>query len=79
MASTGESISTPSREEFAAMLEESFVDRAPAEGSVVKGRIIAIENDFVVVDVGLKTEGRVPIKEFGMAGSESSVSVDDEV
>jgi small subunit ribosomal protein S1 len=79
MANTGESISTPSREEFAAMLEESFVDRAPAEGSVVNGRIIAIENDFVVVDVGLKTEGRVPLKEFGMAGSESSVSVGDEV
>ena len=79
MASTAESISTPSRDEFAAMLEESFVDHAPVEGSVVKGRIIAIENDFVVVDVGLKTEGRVPIKEFGMTGSESSVGVGDEV
>jgi small subunit ribosomal protein S1 len=79
MASTAESISTPSRDEFAAMLEESFIDHAPVEGSVVKGRIIAIENDFVVVDVGLKTEGRVPIKEFGMTGSESSVGIGDEV
>jgi len=79
MADTTESISTPSRDEFAAMLEESFIDRSPAEGSVVKGQIVAIENDFVVVDVGLKTEGRVPLKEFGMPGSESSVSVGDEV
>ena len=79
MAGTAESISTPSRDEFAAMLEESFIDRAPAEGSVVKGHIVAVENEFVVVDVGLKTEGRVPIKEFGMAGVPPNVSVGDEV
>jgi small subunit ribosomal protein S1 len=64
MANTAKSISTPSRDEFAAMLEASFIDRSPAEGSVVKGQIVAIENDFAVVDVGLKTEGRVPLKEF---------------
>ncbi len=79
MADTAESIPTPSRDEFAAMLEESFIDRSPAEGSVVKGQIVAIENDFVVVDVGLKTEGRVPLKEFEMPGSDSSISVGDEV
>ena len=79
MADPAESISTPSRDEFAAMLEESFIDRSPAEGSVVKGQIVAIENDFVVVDVGLKTEGRVPLKEFALPGSDSSVNVGDEV
>jgi len=74
-----ESIATPSREDFAAMLEESFIDRAPAEGSVVRGHIVAIENDFVVVDVGLKTEGRVPLKEFNVVGQAASVKIGDEV
>jgi small subunit ribosomal protein S1 len=74
-----ESISTPSREDFAAMLEESFVDRAPAEGSVIKGIIVSIENDFVVVDVGLKTEGRVALKEFTPPGGQPTVKVGDEV
>ena len=55
MARALEKISTPSRDDFAAMLEASFVDRAPAEGSVVKGEIVAVENDNVVVDVGLRT------------------------
>ena len=74
-----ESISTPSREDFAAMLEESFIERAPAEGSVVKGHIVAVENDYVVVDVGLKTEGRVPLKEFTMVGQPTQVKIGDEV
>ena len=52
---------------------------APAEGSVVKGTIVAIENDFVVVDVGLKTEGRVPSKEFTVPGQPFQLSIGDEV
>ena len=76
---TAESISTPSREDFAAMLEESFVERAPAEGSVVKGTIVAIENDYAVVDVGLKTEGRVALKEFTPPGGQPTVKLGDEV
>jgi len=74
-----ESISTPNRDDFAAMLEASFEIRAPAEGSVVRGTIIAIENDFAVVDVGLKTEGRVSLKEFSMPGVAPTVAVGDEV
>jgi small subunit ribosomal protein S1 len=76
---TAESISTPSREDFAALLEESFEGRAPVEGSVIRGMIVAIENDYAVVDVGLKTEGRVALKEFGMPGQAPSVHVGDEV
>ncbi len=79
MARTAEKISAPSRDDFAAMLEESFIERAPAEGSVVKGTIVAIENDFVVVDVGLKTEGRVPSKEFTVPGQPFQLSIGDEV
>src|SRR5215467_839501 len=74
-----ESMSTPSREDFAALLEESFIERAPAEGSVVRGMIVAVENDFVVVDVGLKTEGRVPLKEFQTPGMPSTIKIGDEV
>ena len=76
MARTAESIATPSRDDFAALLEESFIERAPAEGAVVKGVIVAVENDFVVVDhrrcifdrisfqppsMGARTEGYLPI------------------
>ncbi len=67
----------PTREEFAAMLEESFLSSMPQEGSVIKGRIVAIENDLAIVDVGLKTEGRIPLREFENAGEE--VKAGDEV
>jgi small subunit ribosomal protein S1 len=74
-----ESIATPSRDDFAAMLEASFITQSPAEGSVIKGKIVAIENDFAVVDVGLKTEGRVSLKEFAMPGMAPKITVGDEV
>ncbi|HEY1836864.1 MAG TPA: 30S ribosomal protein S1 [Rhizomicrobium sp.] len=77
--SPAESIATPSREDFAAMLEASFEKQSPAEGSVIKGKIVAIENDYAVVDVGLKTEGRVALKEFSMPGMPVTVQVGDEV
>src|SRR6516225_391421 len=76
---TESSIAIPSREDFAAMLEESFETRAPAEGSVVRGMIVAVESDFVIVDVGLKTEGRVSLKEFAMPGQAARIAVGDEV
>ena len=50
---TESSIATPSREDFAAMLEQSFETQSPQEGAVIKGTIVAIENDFAMVDVGL--------------------------
>ena len=56
------SVSHPSRDEFAALLEESLTGTALQEGSVVKGTIVAIEKDVAVIDVGLKTEGRIPPK-----------------
>jgi len=76
---TAESIATPSRADFSAMLEESFLVQSPAEGSVITGHVVAIENDFAVVDVGLKTEGRVPLKEFGMPGMPIQVKIGDPV
>ncbi len=50
-------------EDFAALLDESFGDGL--EGRVVKGTVIAIDSDAVTIDVGLKSEGRVGLKEFG--------------
>ena len=67
----------PSREEFEKLLEESFLSGMPSEGSVVKGKVVAIENDYAIIDVGLKTEGRVPLREFENAGEE--INVGDEV
>ena len=69
----------PTREDFAALLEESFAKSDLVEGSVVKGRVVAIEKDMAVVDVGLKVEGRVPLKEFGVRGRDGELSPGDEV
>ena len=69
----------PTTEDFVALLEESFSDNSPIEGSVIKGRVTAIENDLVIVDVGLKTEGRVPLREFSMAGTAAELKAGDEV
>ena len=76
---TESSIATPSREDFAAMLEQSFQTQSPQEGAVIKGTIVAIENDFAMVDVGLKTEGRISLKEFAMPGVPADVKVGDTV
>jgi len=69
----------PSREEFAALLEESFSLVDLREGSVVPGTVIAIEKDLAVIDVGLKTEGRVSLKEFAVAGRTPEMNVGDTV
>ena len=62
----------PSRDEFAALLAESLAKDDVFEGSVVKGKIVGIEKDLAVIDVGLKMEGRVPLKEFGIPGKPST-------
>ncbi|HET9426921.1 MAG TPA: 30S ribosomal protein S1, partial [Allosphingosinicella sp.] len=70
----------PSRDDFAALLNESLGGENEAfEGRVVKGTITAIENDLAVIDVGLKSEGRVPLREFAAPGQKSELKVGDEV
>jgi small subunit ribosomal protein S1 len=61
----------PSRDDFSALLEESLGGRDLMEGQVVHGKVVAIEKDFAIIDVGLKTEGRVPLKEFGGPGEDA--------
>ena len=55
----------PTRDDFAAMLNESLGGEDQGfEGRVVKGTVTGIENDMAVIDVGLKSEGRVALREF---------------
>src|ERR671910_712489 len=77
----GETMSTanPSRDDFASMLEESFSDGHSGEGQVVRGTITAIEKDMAIIDVGLKVEGRVPLKEFGAKAKDGQLKVGDTV
>ena len=66
-------------EEFEALLQESFEVDTPEEGTVVKGKVIAIEAGQAIVDVGYKMEGRVDIKEFADPGESPEISVGDVV
>ena len=68
-----------SMEEFEALLKESFEIDTPEEGSVVKGRVIAIEAGQAIIDVGYKMEGRVDLKEFANPGEAPTIAVGDEV
>jgi small subunit ribosomal protein S1 len=69
----------PTRDDFAALLEQSLGTAQSFEGRVVKGRVTAIENDMAVIDVGLKSEGRVALREFAAPGQKPEISVGDEV
>ena len=70
---------TGEKESFAALLEESLKGMDSFEGSVVEGTVIAVDDDAVTVDVGLKSEGRIPLREFGLAGSKPEINVGDKV
>ncbi|MCB1518690.1 MAG: S1 RNA-binding domain-containing protein, partial [Hyphomicrobiaceae bacterium] len=70
---------TATKEDFEALLMDSFIDNEPLEGAVVEGTVVAIEKDLAIVDVGLKTEGRVPLKEFGAAGKDGTIKVGSKV
>ena len=65
--------------EFASLLDESLGGQSAFEGNVVRGRIIAVEDDAVIVDVGLKSEGRIPLREFSMPGQDPEIRAGDEV
>ena len=69
----------PTREDFAELLDESFGTGNLQEGAVIKGTIVGIEKDFAVIDVGLKTEGRVALHEFAGPGRQAEIKVGDEV
>jgi small subunit ribosomal protein S1 len=66
-------------ENFADLLAESFDESVTIEGSVVRGVVVSIDKDAVIIDVGLKSEGRVPLKEFTPPGQSPSITIGDEV
>jgi small subunit ribosomal protein S1 len=67
----------PSRDDFAALLAETAASDEAQEGMVVKGMIVSIEKDLAVIDVGLKMEGRIPLREFAMPGQAPTVKIGD--
>jgi small subunit ribosomal protein S1 len=66
-------------EDFASLLEDSLTEMDGFEGTVQKGVVIAVDHDSVLVDVGLKAEGRVPLKEFGAPGQPAELKIGDVV
>src|SRR4051794_37440954 len=82
MAVAAETAELGTRENFAALLDEALgvaSGSSGLEGTVVKGQVISIENDFALIDVGLKSEGRVPLKEFAVGGAGPEIKVGDTV
>ncbi|MGE3693537.1 MAG: 30S ribosomal protein S1, partial [Novosphingobium sp.] len=69
--------SVPPMEDFAAMLDETLGQSQGFEGAVVQGRVVGLANDFVVVDVGLKSEGRIPLREFSNGGQAANINIGD--
>jgi small subunit ribosomal protein S1 len=61
----------PSRDDFAALLDESMHGRDMLEGQVIHGLVVGVEKEYVMVDVGLKTEGRISLKEFGLTDGQT--------
>lgn len=66
-------------ENFAELLEESFGGKDRIEGNVIQGTIVRLDDDFALVDVGLKSEGRVAVREFAIPGQETNLNVGDTV
>jgi small subunit ribosomal protein S1 len=77
--SVTETAAATQKESFAALLDESMGRADSLEGTVVKGRVISIDNDMALIDVGLKSEGRVPLKEFAAGGTGPEIHVGDTV
>ena len=70
---------TKLEQEFESLFEQAFSEQPIGEGQVVKGKVVGFEKDLIVVDAGLKTEGRIPAKEFAMQGKEHGLQIGDEV
>jgi small subunit ribosomal protein S1 len=66
-------------ENFAELLDQSFQEMASIEGSVVSGTVLSIEKDMILIDVGLKSEGRVSLREFGNSEDDIQIKQGDVV
>jgi small subunit ribosomal protein S1 len=79
MTDTAAAGAMPSVEDFASMLDESLEGRDALERTVVKGRVVSINNDMALIDVGLKSEGRIPLREFAAPGQPADIKIGDTV
>src|SRR6201991_4469223 len=66
-------------ESFASLLEETLGAAQGLEGSVLSGTVVSVEGEFALVDVGLKSEGRVALKEFSLPGQKAELKAGDVV
>ena len=66
-------------EDFASLLDEQLGRDSGFEGSVITGRVLRLTDEFAIVDVGLKSEGRVALKEFGAPGQNPEVKPGDTI
>ena len=74
-----ETTTKSSKESFAELLDQSFQEMTSIEGSVVSGTVLSIEKEMILIDVGLKCEGRIPLREFGNNEDDINLSVGDTV
>ena len=70
---------TSENETFADLLADSFAENSKIEGTVVKGKVISIENDVALIDVGLKSEGIISLDEFKNNEGSIEIEIGDEV
>ena len=66
-----------SNEEYEALIAKTFEGTLVKEKTIVTGKIVSIENDLVTIDVGSKSEGRVPVSEFHRPGQKPEMNVGD--
>ena len=64
-------------EDFASLLDETLGRDTGFDGSVVRGRVVRLTDDYAIVDVGLKSEGRVALREFAPQGVKPEVKPGD--
>src|SRR5690348_18293971 len=79
MAVATQTKSSAGKESFAALLDQALGTASGLEGTVIKGIVLAVENDQVLIDVGLKSEGRVALKEFAAPGRPAEIKPGDTV
>ncbi|MBE1723610.1 30S ribosomal protein S1 [Parasaccharibacter sp. TMW2.1882] len=77
MASATQNTPEHGKEDFAALLDETLGSDSAFDGTVVRGRVIRLTDDHAIVDVGLKSEGRVALREFGPVGTTPDVKPGD--
>lgn len=79
MSTTTDEAPSASREEFESLLNDTLGADGGLEGTVIKGTVIGIENDVVIIDCGLKAEGRIPLHEFSTSGQKAELETGDSV